>query len=428
MNPINIAEELTQRNLVAQWTDEVEMQQMLASHNFNPYVGFDATADSLHIGSLIPLLTLRRLQLANHRPIALVGGGTSLIGDPSFKAAERGLNTLECVEAWTNSIRRQIEPFLDFSSPNKALVVNNYDWLSQLEVLPFLRDVGKHFRVNVMINKDSVRQRLDREGEGLSFTEFAYSLLQALDFVELAKNHGCQMQLGGSDQWGNITAGIELARRTHKLKLYGLTQPLITRADGKKFGKTEAGTIWLDPNRTSPYAFHQYWLTVTDDEVFRFIRQFTFLPLDQIKELEEADAKSVGRREGQIILANEMTKIVHGPVVAERVLGISRALFGGNVRDLSSSDLDQLSQDTLKCVGLDTGTAVSLIDALVSTELAKSKNEARQLVSQGGISINGLAVNDPDFLTQTAGELPGGYVMLQRGKKQHALLKKQEAA
>ena len=277
--------DLRARGLVFQVAGEDALENWLSAESRTLYCGFDPTADSLHIGSLVPLLVLRRFQEAGHRPIALVGGATGLIGDPSFKAAERQLNTPEVVAAWVDRIRQQVSQFIDFDGAAPALVVNNLDWTEGLDVLSFLRDVGKHFSVNNMIGKESVKQRLDREGAGISFTEFSYMILQSLDFAELFRQYGCGLQIGGSDQWGNITGGIDLTRRLHGEQVFGLTLPLVTKADGTKFGKTESGTIWLDGAKTSPYAFYQFWLGTADADVYRFLRYFTFLPIDEIADI-----------------------------------------------------------------------------------------------------------------------------------------------
>ena len=288
--------DLRARGLLFQVAGEEALPGWLDGGMRTLYCGFDPTADSLHIGSLVPLLTLQRFQRAGHRPIALVGGATGLIGDPSFKAQERQLNTPEVVGGWVEKIRDQVSRFIDFDAgPRSALVVNNLDWTQGMDVLTFLRDIGKHFSVNAMVQKESVRQRIEREGAGISYTEFSYMILQALDFAELANRHDCTLQLGGSDQWGNITAGIDLSRRLHGKQVYGLTLPLITKADGTKFGKTESGTIWLDPARTSPYAFYQFWLGTADADVYRFLRYFTFLDVAEIEAIERADAERQGR-------------------------------------------------------------------------------------------------------------------------------------
>ncbi|NND38056.1 MAG: tyrosine--tRNA ligase, partial [Pseudomonadales bacterium] len=298
--PTDVLAELENRELLAQCTADQALREHFASATRTVYAGFDPTADSLHIGSLVPLLALRRAQLAGHRPLVLVGGATGLIGDPSFKAEERKLNSVDTVAQWVESLKRQTSRFVDFdASDNPAIIVNNLDWTADVTVLDFLRDVGKHFSINSMINKESVRQRIDREGEGISFTEFSYMVLQSFDFAQLYSEYDCTVQIGGSDQWGNITGGIDLVRRMHKGQAYGVTLPLVTKSDGSKFGKTETGTVWLDAAKTSPYAFYQFWMNTADTDVYRFLRYFTFLSVEQIANIERDDAQAGGRRQAQ---------------------------------------------------------------------------------------------------------------------------------
>ena len=340
--------DLRARGLVFQVAGEDQFSEWLDGGSRTLYCGFDPTADSLHIGSLVPLLMLRRFQQAGHRPIALVGGATGLIGDPSFKAAERQLNTPDVVANWVGRIREQVSQFIDFDGgDNAALVVNNLDWTQDVDVLTFLRDIGKHFSVNTMVQKESVKQRIEREGSGISFTEFTYMILQSFDFAELYKRYDCGLQIGGSDQWGNITGGIDLTRRLHGGQVFGLTMPLITKSDGTKFGKTESGTIWLDAKRTSPYSFYQFWLSVADADVYRFLRYFTFLSIDEIEAIEREDAESGGKPQAQAILAREVTELVHGPEGLAAAKRITESLFSGDTASLSEADLEQLGQDGL---------------------------------------------------------------------------------
>ncbi|MCW3005216.1 MAG: tyrS, partial [Conexibacter sp.] len=340
--------ELRARGLVAQTTSEDELFRHLGSGARTLYSGFDPTADSLHIGHLVPLLTLRRFQLAGHRPIALVGGATGLIGDPSFKAQERKLNTPEIVADWVNKLRLQIGRFLDCDGAERgAVIVNNLDWMSGMSALDFLRVVGKHFSVNAMIHKESVKQRLEREGEGISFTEFSYMLLQSYDFAELSQRHDCTLQIGGSDQWGNIVGGIDLARRMYGRSVFGLTTPLVAKADGTKFGKTESGTVWLDPSKTSPYAFYQFWVNTADADVYKFLRYFTFLSPAEIEAIELADKAALGRPQAQAVLATEVTALVHGQSELLAAKRITEALFNGDLQQLSEADLQQLKLDGL---------------------------------------------------------------------------------
>ncbi|MGH1441143.1 MAG: tyrosine--tRNA ligase [Cellvibrionaceae bacterium] len=355
------------------------------------YCGFDPTADSLHIGSLVPLLTLKRFQIAGHTPVALVGGATGLIGDPSFKAQERKLNTPDIVGGWVEKLKAQVSQFIEFDSgTNAAKVVNNLDWMSAVSVLDFLRDIGKHFSINNMIAKESVKQRINREGSGISYTEFSYMLLQSYDFAELYKQHDCTMQIGGSDQWGNIVGGVELTRRLHGAQVYGLTLPLVTKADGTKFGKTESGTIWLDPAKTSPYAFYQFWLNTADADVYKFLKYFTFLDLARINEIEEEDQNASGRPQAQAILAEEVTRIVHGEAALVAAQKITQTLFSGDVLSLSKEDLMQLEQDGLPSTVLaDEGLSAPLTSLFVSAGLAKNGKQVKDALSREAIFLNG---------------------------------------
>jgi tyrosyl-tRNA synthetase len=412
-----LLEDLKARGLVAQTTADEELHEHLSSGCQTLYCGFDPTADSLHIGSLVPLLTLKRFQEAGHKPLALVGGATGLIGDPSFKAAERKLNTDDVVENWVAKIKEQVSAFIEFGEKeNAAEVVNNLDWIGEMDAISFLRDVGKHFSVNAMIQKESVKQRIDREGAGISFTEFSYMLLQSYDFAALNKMNGCSLQIGGSDQWGNITGGIDLTRRMNQQKVFGLTLPLVTKADGTKFGKTESGTIWLDATKTSPYAFFQFWITTLDADVYKFLRFFTFLSISQIEAIEAKDKEIKGRPEGQAILAKEVTRLVHGNEGLASAERITEALFSGDLSALSESDLNQLAQD-----GLPSTTVMesekSLVELLTSCELAKSNKMAREFTTNGAVSINGEKVMDSEMLVQKANALYGKYTLIKRGKR-----------
>lgn len=309
MSQPKLIRQLQERGLIAHVSDAEALEALLADNMVTLYCGFDPTADSLHLGHLVPLLTLKRFQMAGHRPIALVGGATGMIGDPSFKATERKLNTPEVIAEWVEKIRRQVSPFLDFDcGANSALMANNHDWFGSMNVLTFLRDIGKHFSVNAMINKESVKQRIDRDEAGISFTEFSYSLLQGYDFAELNRRYQCQLEIGGSDQWGNIASGLDLTRRLNRQQVFGLTQPLVTKADGTKFGKTEGGAIWLDGKKTSPYKFYQFWLGTSDADVYRFMRYFTFMSEAEILAAEQEDAACSGAPQGQRILAEQAKK------------------------------------------------------------------------------------------------------------------------
>ncbi|MDP4918065.1 MAG: tyrosine--tRNA ligase, partial [Haliea sp.] len=348
--------DLHARGLIFQTAGEDQLPGWLDGGVRTLYCGFDPTADSLHIGSLVPLLMLRRFQLAGHRPLALVGGATGLIGDPSFKAQERQLNTPEVIAGWVDKIHRQLARFIEFDAgEHSAVVVNNLDWTRDMDVLTFLRDVGKHFSINAMIQKESVKQRIEREGSGISFTEFTYMILQSFDFAELSRRYDCGLQIGGSDQWGNITGGIDLTRRMHAKQVYGLTMPLITKADGTKFGKTESGTVWLDAARTSPYAFYQFWLGTADVDVYRFLKYFTFLPVAEIDALQQADEQRQGRPEAQSVLAREVTRLVHGEAELAGAQRITEALFSDDLAGLSVADFEQLRLDGLPATPLHAG-------------------------------------------------------------------------
>lgn len=346
--PFDLLADLQFRGLVAQTTGDGEFERHIASGSRTLYCGFDPTADSLHIGHLVPLLMLRRFQRAGHSPIALVGGATGLIGDPSFKAQERRLNTADIVAEWTDRIRQQVSRFIDFDrGGNPARVVNNLDWTGAISALDFLREVGKHFSVNAMVHKESVKQRIEREGSGISFTEFSYLLLQSYDFAELNRRYSCTVQVGGSDQWGNITGGIDLTRRLHGNSVYGMTVPLVTKADGTKFGKTESGAVWLDSARTSPFAFYQFWINAADADAYKFLRYFTFLSPAEIEQVEAADRESSGKPQVQSILAREVVRLIHGEEGLAASERITQALFQGDVSGLSAEDYAQLRLDGL---------------------------------------------------------------------------------
>ena len=417
-----LIQDLHARGLIAQVTDAKALDELLAKESVTLYCGFDPTADSLHLGHLVPVLVLRRFQQAGHKPIALVGGATGMIGDPSFKATERKLNTPEVIASWVGKIRDQVAPFLDFDGPNAAVMANNYDWFGSMNCLEFLRDIGKHFSVNAMIKKESVQQRLVREDQGISYTEFSYSLLQGYDFAELYKRHGCILQVGGSDQWGNIVAGTDLTRRLHQQQAYGLTVPLITKSDGTKFGKTESGAVWLDPKKTSPYAFYQFWLNTADADVYRFMRFFTFLAVEEIDAIEAADKTSGQKPEAQRILAEQATALVHGQAALEAAQRISHSLFSGSLDALTESDFEQLAQDGVPGVALEK-SVTGLIDALVAAGLAKSKSEARGFLQSGSVTVNGAKVEAIDHQFDDGERLFERFTLLRRGKKNYAMLR-----
>lgn len=391
--------DLKNRGLINQVTAEEELVQHLSEGAVTLYCGFDPTADSLHLGHLVPLLVLTRFQNAGHHPIALVGGATGLIGDPSFKAAERQLNTSDVVAGWADKIKQQVSQFIYFDGvENPAKVVNNLDWVGQMSVLDFLRDVGKHFSVNSMINKESVQQRLNREGAGISFTEFSYALLQGLDFAELNKHYGCTLQVGGSDQWGNIVGGIDLARRQNGEHCFGLTVPLVTKSDGTKFGKTESGAVWLDASKTSPYSFYQFWMNTADADVYKFLGYFTFLSIEEIAEIEQHDASLQGRKTAQGILANEVTRLVHGEEALQSAKRITEALFSGDIAQLTEAELEQLMQDGLPASELDNSALDETPLTTLFTEcgLAKAGREVKDALGRQAVLINNQPVGAED--------------------------------
>ena len=416
-----LLQDLHARGLIAQVTDANALDELLTKESVTLYCGFDPTADSLHLGHLVPVLVLKRFQDAGHKPIALVGGATGMIGDPSFKDTERKLNTPDVIASWVDKIRDQVAPFLSFECANAAIMANNYDWFGGMNCLEFLRDIGKHFSVNAMIKKESVQQRLVREDQGISYTEFSYSLLQGYDFAELYKRHGCVLQVGGSDQWGNIVAGTDMTRRLHHKQAYGLTVPLITKSDGTKFGKTESGAIWLDAKKTSPYAFYQFWLNTADADVYRFMRFFTFLSVEEIDAIEAADKASGQKPEAQRILAEQATALVHGQAALEAARRISQSLFSGSLESLTESDFEQLAQDGVPGVTLEK-SASSLIDALVAAKLAKSKSEARGFLQSGSVTVNGNKVDALDHQFIESDRLFGRFSLLRRGKKNYAMV------
>jgi tyrosyl-tRNA synthetase len=435
----NLLDDLEYRGLIYQVTDREGLQRQLEGGPVVLYAGFDPTADSLHIGSLLPILCLRRFQLAGHIPIALVGGGTGLIGDPSGRSTERTLNTADTVAKWTESIRRQLSRFLDFEREgNSARMANNYDWLSPLNVIAFLRDVGKNFTVNYMLAKDSVDSRL---AGGISFTEFSYMILQSYDYLQLFKEQGCRLQIGGSDQWGNITAGLELIGKSvgheagneaagegaggehqaEKDKAFGMTLPLVTKSDGKKFGKTESGAIWLDRDKTSPYQFYQFWINTDDNDVVRFLKFFTFLSREEIEQLGEEVKRQPEQRAAQKALAREVTLLVHGEDGLRSAENITAALFSGDVTALSATELVEAFTD-VPSTELDDQPEVGLVDLLVEAKAAPSRRQARQDIESGAVYVNGERISDAAAVLTPAHRLHGKYVVLRRGKKNYWLV------
>jgi tyrosyl-tRNA synthetase len=422
----DVLADLAWRGMLHQVTDD-ELGKKLATEPFVVYYGVDATADSLHVGHLIGVIALRRLQRAGHRPIVLVGGGTTLIGDPSGKESERPMRPVEEIRANVAGIRRQLERFLEFGSgPAQALLLDNAEWLCALPLTDFLRDVGKHFTVNMMIAKESVRARLESREQGISYTEFSYMLLQAYDFLHLYDGYGCRLQIGGSDQWGNITTGVELVRKARGDEVYGFTWPLLTKADGTKFGKTETGTVWLDGRRTSPYQFFQYWVRQDDRDVVRLLRLFTDLDAGRIEELERAVEERPERREAQQVLAFELTAAVHGREEAGAARRAASALYEG---DLAAMDertlLDVFAEAPSATLGREEldGDGLSLVDLLVAAGVSASRSAARRETEQGGIYVNDRREGDPERRVRPADLLAGGYVVLRRGKRNYHLVR-----
>lgn len=413
--PTTILDELTWRGLIAQSTDLDALAAEVSAGPITVYAGFDPTAPSLHAGNLVPLLALRRFQRAGHRPIVLAGGATGLIGDPR-DSGERTLNTADTVAEWSERIRGQLERFVDFDdSPTGAVVVNNLDWTAPLSAIEFLRDVGKHFSVNVMLDRDTIRRRLD---EGISYTEFSYMLLQANDYVQLHQRYGCSLQLGGSDQWGNIIAGVRLVRQKLGATVHALTVPLVTAADGTKFGKsTGGGSLWLDPEMTSPYAWYQYFFNTADADVIRYLRWFTFLSAEELAALEEATEQRPHERAAQRALAREFTTLVHGEAATEAVELASKALFGrGELTRLDESTLTAALRET-SVAQLEPGAADSIVDLLVATGLSASRGAARRTIGEGGVSVNNVRIDSEEWTPQPENFLHGRWLVLRRGKR-----------
>ena len=409
----DILDELHWRGLIAQSTDETALREALASGPVTFYCGFDPTAPSLHMGHLVQLLTMRRLQDAGHRPIALVGGSTGLIGDPK-PTSERVLNPRETVAKWVENLREQVCRFLVADGDNGVRVVNNLDWTQPMSAIDFLRDIGTHFRVNAMLRKDAVAARLQSQ-EGISYTEFSYQILQGLDFLELYRTHGCTLQTGGVDQWGNLTAGSDLVHRAEGASVHLLATPLMTKADGTKYGKTEGGAIWLDPSMTSPYAFYQFWLNAEDARVGHLLRVFTFRSREEIEALEAVTVERPAAREAQRALAADVTTLVHGELATAQAVAASQALFGRG--DLAELDLATLRDATAELPRATFAAGASVVDVLVETGLAPSRAGARRTISEGGAYVNNVKVVDPDAVLAAEVLLHGRYAVLRRGKK-----------
>ncbi len=412
---MTFVDDMQWRGLIQDSTDPDELRKHLDGASITFYVGFDPTAASLHVGNLMQVVTARRLQQAGHKPLLLVGGATGQIGDPSGRSSERTLNTQDVTAGWVQRIREQLTPFMSFDGDTAATMVNNLDWTGELSVIDFLRDVGKHFPVNKMIARDVVRNRLET---GISFTEFSYQLLQANDFYELHRRHGCSLQFGGSDQWGNITAGVDFVRRRGAGPVQAFTTPLVLKADGTKFGKTAGGATWLDPAMTSPYAFYQFWINSDDRDVTQYLRFFSFKSREELEELEKATADRPQARQAQRELAYEMTALVHGTAEADQAVAASQALFGrGSLAELSASTL----QAALSEAGMTTVSALPTAAALLQeTGLAKSGGDARRTISEGGAYLNNERITDPEAVVDAAALLHGRYLVLRKGKRTFA--------
>ncbi|MGP1909062.1 tyrosine--tRNA ligase [Metabacillus sp. JX24] len=415
-----LLKDLQFRGLINQMTDEEGLKKVLEEESVKLYTGFDPTADSLHIGHLLPILTLRRFQQAGHRPIALVGGATGMIGDPSGKKAERTLNTSDIVKEWSDKIKNQLSRFLDFdpSGKNPAVLANNFDWIGSMDLITFLRDVGKNFGINYMLAKDTVASRIE---SGISYTEFSYMILQSYDFLNLYREEGCRLQVGGSDQWGNITAGLELIRKSEEnAKAFGLTVPLVTKSDGTKFGKTEGGAIWLDKEKTTPYEFYQFWINTDDRDVIKYIKFFTFLSHEEIGSLEQQLTDAPEKRAAQKALAEEMTKLVHGEKSLEQAIKISQALFSGNIKELTGDEIEQGFKDVPAFTVEE--NEIGLIDLLVNAKISPSKRQAREDVSNGAVYINGERIQETDKVLGSEDRIDGKFTVIRRGKKKYTLI------
>lgn len=418
---MDLLQDLQWRGIVYQQTDEEGIKEALDKEKISLYCGVDPTADSMHIGHLLPFLTLRRFQQAGHRPIVLVGGATGLIGDPSGKSEERKLQTLEQVQLNVQGIKGQLNRLFNFEGENGAVMVNNYDWAGSMDIVTFLRDFGKHVGVNYMLAKDTISSRLET---GISFTEFTYTILQAMDFYYLHKNHDCRMQIGGSDQWGNITTGLELIRKMSPegSKAFGLTIPLVTKADGTKFGKTEGGAVWLDPEKTSPYEFYQFWINTSDADVVKYLKFFTFLSKEEIEELEKAVQDEPHLRKAQKALGEEMTRLIHGEEALQQAIRISAALFSGDIQSLTGSEIKQGFKD-VPSFEYEEGSSLNIVELLVNSGIVQSKRQAREDVTNGAISVNGVRVSEVEYTLNENDRIDGEFTVIRRGKKKYFLIK-----
>ena len=418
---MTLLEDLQWRGIIYQQTDEEGIKETLEKEKISLYCGVDPTADSMHIGHLLPYLTLRRFQKHGHRPIVLVGGATGMIGDPSGKSEERKLQTTEIIQHNVECIQKQLSQIFEFEGDHGAIMVNNYDWAGSMDIVTFLRDYGKHVGVNYMLAKDTIANRLET---GISFTEFTYTILQAMDFLHLYENFDCKMQVGGSDQWGNITTGLELIRKMapEGSKAFGLTIPLVTKADGTKFGKTESGAIWLDPEKTTPYEFYQFWINTADADVIKYLKFFTFLSKEEIEGLEESVKNEPHLRKAQKALAEEMTRLIHGQDSLDQAIKITEALFNGEIQNLTATEIKQGFKD-VPSYEHTTGEEIGIVDLLIAAEIVSSKRQAREDVTNGAVSINGQRVTETDYVVSEKDRIEGQFTVIRRGKKKYFLIK-----
>jgi tyrosyl-tRNA synthetase len=419
-NQMDLLQDLAWRGLIYQQTDEESLKDLISKEKISLYCGVDPTADSMHIGHMVPFLTLRRFQQHGHRPVVLVGGATGLIGDPSGKSEERKLQTLEAVQKNVEGIQKQLESIFSFDGENGAVMVNNYDWAGSMDIVTFLRDIGKHIGVNYMLAKDTIASRLD---SGISFTEFTYTILQAMDFNHLYENFNCKLQVGGSDQWGNITSGLELIRKMQPegSKAFGVTIPLVTKADGTKFGKTEGGAVWLDPKKTTPYEFYQFWINAADADVVKYLKYFTFLSHEEIEALGRSVEEEPHLRKAQKALAEEMTRLIHGEDSLQQAIKITEALFSGDVRSLSASEIEQGFKDVPSFHA--TEAEANLVDLLVAAKISPSKRQAREDITNGAVTVNGERITDTSYVLQDTDRIEGQFTIIRRGKKKYSLIK-----
>ena len=418
---MTLLEDLQWRGIIYQQTDEEGIKETLEKEKISLYCGVDPTADSMHIGHLLPYLTLRRFQKHGHRPIVLVGGATGMIGDPSGKSEERKLQTTEIIQHNVECIQKQLSQIFDFEGDHGAIMVNNYDWAGSMDIVTFLRDYGKHVGVNYMLAKDTIANRLET---GISFTEFTYTILQAMDFLHLYEKFDCKMQVGGSDQWGNITTGLELIRKMapEGSKAFGLTIPLVTKADGTKFGKTESGAIWLDPEKTTPYEFYQFWINTADADVIKYLKFFTFLSKEEIEGLEESVKNEPHIRKAQKALAEEMTRLIHGQDSLDQAIKITEALFNGEIQNLTATEIKQGFKD-VPSYEHTTGEEIGIVDLLIAAGIVSSKRQAREDVTNGAVSINGQRVTETDYVVSEKDRIEGQFTVIRRGKKKYFLIK-----